>query len=78
MEIDQYQLFYLLTQLPLNPVKALGTFRLLFLFNIKLKALYKVCKIKVDFPLPETPVTQVKVPTGIFKFTFLNCFHLHH
>ena len=35
-------------------------------------ALYKVCKIKVDLPLPETPVTQVKVPTGIFKWTFFN------
>ena len=60
--------------MPLNPVKALGTFLLLFLFSIKLKALYNVCSIKVDFPLPETPVTQVKVPTGIFKLTFFKLF----
>ena len=30
-----------------------------------------MCKTKVDFPLPDTPVTQVKVPIGIFKSTFL-------
>ena len=35
-----------------------------------------MCNIKVDFPLPETPVTQVKVPTGIFKFTFFKLFPL--
>ena len=29
-----------------------------------------VLTISVDFPLPDTPVTQVKVPKGIFKFTF--------
>ena len=62
--------------MPLNPVKALGTLRLLFLFNIKLKALYKVCSIKVDLPLPDTPVTHVNVPTGIFKFTFFKLFPL--
>ena len=39
------------------------------LFKVRFKALYKVCNIKVDFPLPETPVTQVKVPIGIFKLT---------
>ena len=33
-----------------------------------------MCKIKVDLPLPETPVTQVKVPTGIFKLTFFKLF----
>ena len=59
-----------INSVPLNPVKDLGTFLLLFLLSIKLKALYKVCKIKVDFPLPETPVTQVNVPTGILKLTF--------
>ena len=74
--IDLYQLFYLLVQCPLNPVKALGTFLLLFLFNIKLKALYNVCKINVDLPLPDTPVTQVNVPTGIFKLTFFKLFPL--
>ena len=33
-------------------------------------------KIKVDLPLPETPVTHVNVPTGIFKFTFFKLFPL--
>ena len=65
-----------INSVPLNPVKALGTFLLLFLFKIKLKALYSVCKIRVDLPLPETPVTQVNVPTGIFKFTFFKLFPL--
>ena len=31
--------------------------------------MYNVCNTKVDFPLPDTPVTQVKLPKGIFKFT---------
>ena len=44
------------------------------LLSIKLKALYKVCKINVDLPLPDTPVTHVKVPIGIFKFTFFKLF----
>ena len=35
-----------------------------------------MCNIKVDFPLPETPVTQVKVPTGIFRLTFFRLFPL--
>ena len=30
--------------------------------------------IKVDLPLPDTPVTQVKFPIGIFKFTFFKLF----
>ena len=46
----------------------------LFLFKVKFNALYKVCNIKVDFPLPETPVTHVKVPKGIFKLTFFKLF----
>ena len=29
-----------------------------------------------DFPLPETPVTQVSVPRGIVKFTFLRLWPL--
>ena len=33
-----------------------------------------MCNIKVDFPLPETPVTQVKVPNGIFRSTFCKLF----
>jgi len=36
----------------------------------KLRALKSVCNTNVDLPLPETPVTQVKVPIGIFKSTF--------
>ena len=28
----------------------------------------------VDFPLPDTPVTQVNVPNGILRFTFLRLF----
>ena len=59
-----------INSVPLKPVKAFGTFLLLFLLSNKLKALYNVCKIKVDLPLPETPVTHVNVPTGIFKWTF--------
>ena len=47
-----------------------GTFLLLFLLSIRLNALYNVCNIKVDFPLPETPVTHVKVPKGILRLTF--------
>ena len=30
--------------------------------------------IKVDFPLPDTPVTQVKLPVGILRFTLLRLF----
>ena len=63
-----------INSVPLNPVKAFGTFLLLFLLSIKLNALYKVCKIKVDFPLPDTPVTQVNVPIGIFRLTFFKLF----
>ena len=64
------------SSVPLNPLNGFGIFRDLLLFKVKFKALYKVCKIRVDFPLPETPVTQVKVPTGIFKWTFLRLFPL--
>ena len=31
---------------------------------------YKVSLIKVDFPLPLTPVTTVNVPKGKLQFTF--------
>ena len=51
-----------INSVPLKPVKAFGTFLLLFLLRMRLKALYKVCNIKVDFPLPDTPVTHVNVP----------------
>ena len=51
---------------PLKPLKGLGIFLDLLLFNVRFKALYKVCNTRVDFPLPDTPVTQVKLPNGIF------------
>ncbi len=37
--------------------------------EIKFKGWNSVCNIKVDFPLPDTPVTQVKVPVGILRLT---------
>ena len=55
---------------PLKPLNGFGIFLDLLLFNVRFKALYKVCNIRVDFPLPETPVTHVKLPKGIFKFYF--------
>ena len=30
----------------------------------------------MDFPLPETPVTQVNVPVGILRFTLFKLFPL--
>ena len=63
-----------INSIPLKPLNGLGIFRDLFLFKYKLSALYKVCNNKVDLPLPETPVTQVKVPNGIFKLTFFKLF----
>ena len=30
--------------------------------------------MSVDLPEPETPVTQVKLPKGIFKFTLFKIF----
>ena len=32
--------------------------------------------LDVDLPLPETPVTQVKLPVGILRFTLLRLFPL--
>ena len=40
------------------------------LFNSLFMALNKVSRIREDLPPPETPVMQVNVPRGIFKFTF--------
>ena len=57
-------------------MKALGSFRDLLLFNNKFKALNSVCKTRVDFPLPETPVTHVNVPIGILQSTFFKLFPL--
>ena len=54
---------------PLKPLKGFGIFLDLLLFRVRLSALYKVCNTRVDLPLPDTPVTQVKLPSGIFKFT---------
>src|SRR5687767_5860334 len=36
-----------------------------------LRIWYSVSFIRVDFPLPETPVIQVNVPSGISNVTFL-------
>ena len=60
--------------MPLKFLNGLGIFLDLLLFNVRFKALYKVCKIKVDLPLPETPVTHVKLPKGIFKLTLFKLF----
>ena len=57
------------SSVPLNPLNGFGILRDLLLFKVKFKALYNVCKTSVDLPDPETPVTQVKLPRGIFKFT---------
>ena len=51
-----------------------GIFLDLLLLSVRFKALYKVCNIRVDLPLPETPVTHVKLPKGIFKFTLFKLF----
>ena len=59
---------------PLKPLNGFGIFLDLLLFNVRLRALYRVCKTRVDFPLPETPVTQVKLPNGILRFTLLRLF----
>ena len=55
--------------MPLKPLNGFGIFLDLLLFKVKFNALYSVCKINVDLPLPDTPVTQVKLPKGIFKLT---------
>ena len=46
------------------------------LLSVKFKAWYNVCNIKVDLPLPETPVIQVKLPVGILRFTLFRLFPL--
>ena len=35
---------------------------------------YKVSFIKVDFPEPETPVTQINLPSGNFTLKFFKLF----
>ena len=56
-------------------MKDFGVF-LALLFKVKFNAWNKVCNIKVDFPLPETPVTHVNVPVGILRLTLFNLFPL--
>ena len=63
-----------INSVPLNPLNGFGIFRDLLLLRVKFSALYNVCKISVDFPLPETPVTHVKLPRGIFKLTLSRLF----
>ena len=65
-----------INSVPLNPLKGFGIFLDLLLFKVKLRALYKVCNTSVDLPLPDTPVTQVKLPKGIFKLTLSKLFPL--
>ena len=62
------------SSVPLKPLNGFGIFLDLLLFKVRFKALYKVCKTRVDLPLPETPVTQVKLPSGIFKLTLSKLF----
>ena len=38
------------------------------------KALYNISLINVLFPEPDTPVTQVKTPSGIFTLIFFKLF----
>ena len=53
----------------------MGAF-LALLFKVKFKAWNRVCNIRVDLPLPETPVTQVNVPVGILRLTLFKLFPL--
>ena len=54
-------------------MNAFGAF-LALLLSVKFKAWNNVCNIKVDLPLPETPVIQVKLPVGIFRLTLFRLF----
>ena len=44
------------------------------LFMFLLKLFHKVSSTNVDFPPPETPVTQVKIPKGNFTLIFFKLF----
>ena len=46
----------------------------MLLFKVRFRALYNVCRTSVDLPLPETPVTHVKLPRGIFRLTLSKLF----
>ena len=63
-----------ISSVPLKPLNGFGIFLDLLLFKVKFNALYKVCNTNVDLPLPDTPVTQVRLPNGIFKFTLSKLF----
>ena len=63
-----------INSIPLKFLNGLGIFLDLLLFKVRFKALYKVCKIRVDLPLPDTPVTQVKLPNGSLRFIFFKLF----
>ena len=43
-------------------------------FNSFAMLLYKTSFIRVDFPDPETPVTQLNTPSGILTFTSFKLF----
>ena len=58
-----------INSIPLKPLNGFCIFLDLLLLSVRFKALYNVCIIRVDLPLPDTPVTQVKLPNGIFRFT---------
>ena len=58
-----------INSVPLNPLKGFGIFRDLLLFKVRFKALYKVWRTSVDLPLPDTPVTHVRLPNGILRLT---------
>src|ERR1044072_6321850 len=59
---------------PSSPLWTPGCSRALF--RRLASALYSVSMISVLLPLPDTPVTQVKVPSGILAVTFCRLFSL--
>ena len=73
LETGQYQLSYQLIQF-LEFFKWFRIFLDLLLFRVRFKALNNVCKTKVDFPLPETPVTHVRLPNGILDLHYQGCY----
>ena len=51
---------------------------LFLLYYLKLNLVHDIMfvSINVDLPLPETPVTQVKLPVGILRLTLFKLFPL--
>ena len=47
------------------------------LCNFCISPRYKISYIRVDLPLPDTPVTSVSTPVGIATSIFLRLFSLH-